>query len=117
MRWIIGMNNDIDHLTFECQTNHIWGQVQNSNMNVRCYVTRAIFEVVVASVKLQYSEVASKLVFELHTRFPQHELHEALGIVYLHDWLLEECDESFDIHLNIMKAFFCTLKKIGLLNM
>ncbi len=60
MRWIIGMNSDVDNLTFECQTNHIWAQAQNSNMNVRCYVTKDIFEVVVASVKLQYSEVASK---------------------------------------------------------
>ncbi len=50
---------------------------------------------------------------ELHTCFPQHELHETLGIVYFHDWLLEECDESFDTHLNIMKVFFCTPKKIG----
>jgi hypothetical protein len=33
--------------------------------------------------------------------------------VYLHDWLLEECDESFDTHLNIMKVFFCTPKKVG----
>jgi len=40
-------------------------------------------------------------------------LHEALGIVYLHDWLLKECDESFDTHLNIMNAFFFTPKKIG----
>ncbi len=114
MRWIIAMNSDIDHLPFECQTNHIWAQVQNYNMNVRCYVSRDIFEVIVASVKLQYLKVASKLVVELHTCFPQHELHETLGIVYLHDWLLEECDESFDTHLNIMKAFFCTPKKIAI---
>jgi hypothetical protein len=60
MRWIIGMNSDVDNLAFECQTNHIWAQAQNSNMNVRCYVTKDIFEVVVVSVKLQYSEVASK---------------------------------------------------------
>ncbi len=33
--------------------------------------------------------------------------------MYFHDWLLEECDESFDTHLNITKAFFCTPKKIG----
>ncbi len=33
--------------------------------------------------------------------------------MYLHDWLLEECDEPFNTHLNIMKAFFCTPKKVG----
>jgi hypothetical protein len=40
-------------------------------------------------------------------------LHEALGIVYFHDWLPKECDESFDTHLNIMKVFFYTPKKVG----
>lgn len=59
MRWIIGMNSDMDRSTFECQTNHIWAQAQNSTMTVRCSVTKDIFEVVVASVKLQYFEVAS----------------------------------------------------------
>lgn len=58
MKWIIGMNSDMDRLTFECQTNHIWAQAQNSNMNVKCYVIKDIFEVVVASVKLQYFEIA-----------------------------------------------------------
>lgn len=113
MRWIIGMNSDIDRSAFECQINHIWAHAQNSNTNVKCYVTRDIFEVVVASVKPQYLEVVSKLMAELHTCLPQQELHEALGIVYFHDWLLEECDELFDTHLNIMKAIFCTPKKIG----
>ncbi len=54
------MNSHVDNLAFECQTNHIWAQAQNSNMNLKCYLTKDIFEVVVASVKLQYSEVASK---------------------------------------------------------
>jgi hypothetical protein len=58
-------------------------------------------------------KTTSKLVVELHTCFPLHELHEALGIVYLHYWLLEDYDESFNTHLNVLKTFFCTPKKIG----
>jgi hypothetical protein len=33
--------------------------------------------------------------------------------VYLHYWLLEDYDESFNTHLNVLKTFFCTPKKIG----
>jgi len=51
-------------------------------------------------------------VVKLNTNFPLHELHEALNIVYLHYWLLKDCDESFNTHLNVFKAFFCTPKKI-----
>jgi hypothetical protein len=67
----------------------------------------------VASVKFQCSKATSKLVVELHACFPLHELHEALGIVYLHYWVLEDIDESFNTHLNVLKTFFCTPKKIG----
>jgi len=58
-------------------------------------------------------ETSSKVVVELHTCFPIHELHEALGIVYIHYWLLDDYDESFNTHLNVLKAFFCTPKKTG----
>jgi hypothetical protein len=53
---------------------------------------------------------------KLHTRFPLHELHElheALYIIYPHYWLLKKCDESFNTHLNVLNAFFCTPKMIG----
>ncbi len=46
--------------------------------------SRDIFEAFVVGAKFQCSEGASKLVVELHTHFPLHELHEALGIVYPH---------------------------------
>jgi len=45
------------------------------------------------------------------TFFPQFELYEAFSIVYSHFWLFERCDESFNTHLNVLKAFFCTQKK------
>jgi len=50
---------------------------------------------------------------ELHTHFPHHGVNEALSIVYPHYWLLEGCDESFHTHLKVVKALFCTLKKMG----
>jgi hypothetical protein len=67
----------------------------------------------VAGAKFQCLEAASKLMVELHTCFPLPELHEALGIVYIHYWLFDDYDESFNTNLNVLKAFFCTPKKIG----
>jgi len=46
----------IDHLTFECQTNHIWAQARDSNTEVNCYVIRDIFEAFVVGAKFQCSE-------------------------------------------------------------
>jgi hypothetical protein len=43
---------------------------------------------------------------ELQIRFPQHELHETLGVVCPHYWLFEGRDESFTTHLNVFKDFF-----------
>jgi len=76
-------------------------------------LTKDIFETIMASVKFQCLEATSKLVIKLHTRFSLHELHEALGIVYLHYWLLKKCNESFNTHMNVLNDFFCTPKKIG----
>jgi len=62
MRWVINFNNGIDHLAFECQTNHIWAQAHDSNVEVKFYVTRDIFEAFVVGAKFQCLEGASKLV-------------------------------------------------------
>jgi hypothetical protein len=51
MRWIINLNKGIDHLTFECQTNHILAQAWDFNTRVKCYVTKGIFYEVVKGVK------------------------------------------------------------------
>jgi hypothetical protein len=111
MRWFTNLNDGIDHLAFECQTNHIWAEARDSNTKVKCYVTKDIFEAIVVGVKFQCLEIVSKLVVELDTCFPIHELHEALDIVYLHYWLLDDYDESFNTHLNVLKVFFCTPPK------
>jgi hypothetical protein len=77
-------------------------------MGVRCYVTKDIFEAIVAShIQLQCLKAISKLVVKLHAHFPQHGLRKALNILYLHYWLFEECDESFNTHLNLIKTLLC----------
>jgi hypothetical protein len=82
MKWVTNFNNGIDHLAFECQTNHIWAQTHDFNTEVKCYAIRDISETFVVGAKFQCLEEASKIVAELHTHFPLCELHEALGIVY-----------------------------------
>ncbi len=88
---------------------NIWAQAWDFNMGVRCYATRGILEAIVAShIKLQCLKAFSKLVVELHTHFPQHGVHEALNILYPHYCSFEECDESFNTHLNVIKTLLCT---------
>jgi hypothetical protein len=40
-------------------------------------------------------------------------VNEALGIVYPHYWLVEDNDESFNNHFNVVKTLFCIMKKMG----
>jgi hypothetical protein len=47
-------------------------------------------------------------VVDLYTHFLQHKLFKTL---IDHYWLLEEYDESFHAHLNVLKVFFCNPKK------
>jgi len=53
-------------------------------------------------------------VVELHTHFSQKGVNKVLSLVYRHDWLLEECDETFNTHINVVPILFCTLKKMGI---
>jgi len=62
MRWVTNFNDGIDHLAFECQTNHIWAQAHDSNAEVKFYVIKDIFEAFVVSAKFQCLEGAPKLV-------------------------------------------------------
>ncbi len=51
---------------------------------------------------------------ELHTHFSQEKMNKVLSFVYPCYWLLEECDESFNTHINVVPILFCTLKKMGI---
>lgn len=44
MKWVTSPNSGIDHLAFECQTNHIWVEDWNSNMGVKYYVSKGNFD-------------------------------------------------------------------------
>jgi hypothetical protein len=41
-------------------------------------------------------------------------MNKVLSFVYPCYWLLEECDESFNTHINVVPILFCTLKKMGI---
>jgi hypothetical protein len=66
MRWIIDLYSSVDHVVFECQTNHIWAHVRKSNIRVKCHVTNGIFYLVVEGVEVWRSEITTKFVVELH---------------------------------------------------
>lgn len=49
---------------------------------------------------------AKKLVQELGSRFPAHQLMEALGVVYLQYWCLEDCRENFKKYMQVIKKHY-----------
>jgi hypothetical protein len=46
---------------------------------------------------------AKKLVQELGSRFPAHQLMEALGMVYPQYWCVEDCRTNFERHIQVVK--------------
>ncbi len=71
MRWITNINTGINHLAFDCQTNHIWAKVKDFKTRLKCYVIKDIFYQVVKGIKLQYSRASDKInMVELYMHFP-----------------------------------------------
>jgi hypothetical protein len=56
------------------------------------------------------ANAAKQLGHELSCRFPAHHLMEALGLVYLQYWLMENCKENFDKHMLVIKLHYCQPK-------
>jgi hypothetical protein len=50
---------------------------------------------------------AKQLVHELGSRFPVHQLMEALGMVYPQYWCLEDCRANYENHIQVIKAHYC----------
>ena len=59
------------------------------------------------------AEGAIKLMDKMAGRFPDHNLMDALGIVYPQYWLQGDCAASFRKHLDIIKDFYGEPKWIG----
>ena len=38
---------------------------------------------------------------------------DAMGVVYLQYWLQEMCEETFKIHLNVLKQWYCKARWIS----
>jgi hypothetical protein len=53
---------------------------------------------------------AKQLVQELRSRFPAHQLMDALGMVYPQYWCIEDCRTNFEKHIQVVKAHYCLPK-------
>jgi hypothetical protein len=49
----------------------------------------------------------------MDTRFPQHDLLDAFGIIYPQFWMQEDVEEAFQQHLSVLKAFYCTAREVN----
>jgi len=56
---------------------------------------------------------ARKLMDEMKSKFLDHNLMDALGVVYPQYWMQGDCDASFCKHLDIIKNFCGESKWIG----
>jgi hypothetical protein len=59
-----------------------------------------------------YAAAAVSLIGELRSRFPQHEILDAHGIVYPQYWAAPNAEERFRKHLHLLKRFYGESKTI-----
>jgi len=83
LQWITNLNKGIDHLAFKFVKQHVWATYVDQ-IGAYGFVTRHVFEKVVAFVKQQCIELANQLIIELQYRFLYQNLMDTCGVVY---WL------------------------------
>jgi hypothetical protein len=71
----------------------MWGTTLQGIASVVCYVTKEIHVQIINIVTKYVKEVVETLIAKLHSHFPSHGVMEALGVVFLQYWLMENCDE------------------------
>jgi hypothetical protein len=76
-------------------------------------VARTAFDDILASIKGQCHDVADMLIVELIKQFPDHELMNALDIIFLQYWLQHNCDEFFPLHMKTLRHHFCVTKSVS----
>ncbi len=62
------------------------------------------------------SKVVFKIVAKVNDEFEKNfaqEMMDALKLVYLQYWFKSSCEETFSIHMALLKMFYCQPKKLG----
>ncbi len=103
---VINLNDGIKHLSV-----HIMGQSHlvhsvDPLIGFHFAITRDGFEITIKVVKTQCTTIFDLLVTKLEQRFPNHELMNALGVIYPQYWLQLDCESTFTIHLNVIKQLY-----------
>ena len=85
--WVTNLNDGSETLAYRIN-NHIYpAHLTDYVTEVRKYVGREEFDIVVSAVKGQCKAIAELLISQLEKRFPKSEIMEALGIVFPQYWL------------------------------
>ena len=63
-------------------------------------------------VQHQCSQASAKIVEELEKHFRASKVMVALGIVYLQYWVLGIIDDTFPLHMAVLKAFYGVATKL-----
>jgi len=67
-------------------------------------------------VKVQCTITCDLLVIKLKRRFLDHELMNALGIIYPQYWLQPNCESTFVNHLSLIKQHYYISQNLGVDN-
>ena len=76
-------------------------------------MAQVAFDNILSSIKGQCCDAVEMLIAELGKRFPDHELMNALGIVFPQYWLQHNCDELFPLHMKTLQQYFCMTRSVS----
>ncbi len=78
------------------------------------FVTWVTFQQIVHDLQKQCFKVTTKVNLELERWFPMQDVMHVLGLViYSQYWLKLMCDETFCVHLVVLKMFYYKPRKLG----
>jgi hypothetical protein len=66
-------------------------------------------------MKNQVKWVAKFLISNLQSCFLSHDVMEGLGLVFPQYWMMEDCEDSFKKHINVIKTNIVTSKGLGMI--
>jgi hypothetical protein len=64
-------------------------------------------------VQRQCFEAITKVNDELEKHFLAQDVMDVFGLVYPQYWLKPSCEQTFPVHMAILKGFYSQPKKLG----
>ncbi|KAG0595346.1 hypothetical protein M758_UG159400 [Ceratodon purpureus] len=113
LKWVEDLNDSSEQLAFMVNGDKLFAKTKLPGSQVVKPVDHETYNTLIIRVKAECQVAAAQLVYELRTRFPNHSVLDALGMVYPQYWGQgRQVPKSFQAHLDVLTDFYCEPKEV-----